>query len=58
MPVCAGTGEITLQQEYVVRDCSVVDGSAGGDSQIGCGDCVSAETWCQGRPEICDDSSW
>ena len=58
VPVCAGTGEIMLQQEYVVRDCSVVDGSVSGDSQMGCGDCLSAETWCQGRRKICDDSSW
>ena len=58
MPVYAGTGEMMLQWEYVVRDGSVVDGSVSSDSQMGCGDCVSAETWCQGRPEICDNSSW
>ena len=50
--------EITLQQECIVRDCSVVDGSVSGDSQMGCDDCVSAEIWCQGRLGVCDESGW
>ena len=58
VPICARTGEITLQQEYVVRDCLAVDGSVSGDCQMGCGDCVSATTWCQGTLGVCDKSGW
>ena len=43
VPVCVRTEEVTLMQKWVVRDWD-------------CGDGASPSAWCQGMPEICDDS--
>ena len=45
-------GDPHVCEEWCSWDCSVVDGSVSGDSEVVCGDCMSAETWCQGGQEF------
>ena len=51
------TEEMIFQQEGVVRNRSVSNGSVYGDSEMDCGDCASPIAWCQEMPEICDNSN-
>ena len=38
VPVCARTEDVTLIQQYAVRDCSVIDSYVTGDGEVNCGD--------------------
>ena len=46
---------MTFLREGVVRSRSVFDGSVSYDSEMDCGDCASADAWCQEMPEISND---
>ena len=58
VPVPVETDKLPLLQGCVVRDDLVIDDPEYSDGEMTGGAYVSAETWCQGRPEIGDDSSW